>query len=418
MILRLLSQAFEFLAWVAIARRFPVAEVGVLASGSLVARYLGLVSDWGAHHVGAGLVAGDRCAEQWRLVKTRTVVSSIASLIFGIGTAVLGLFHLVPFLAVVAARGANLDWISHGRGRYFSATTPALVGSMVMVVGAMAAPSVFAVAVVFGGSACLWLTLSLAVNRRQAQSLARAGVDRSVPGAGAGWVMVLTMADQLMATADVLIVGWIVSTSAAGVYSTVYRFPNAILMVVGLASAASVPVVVRLSNAGRSVYSVRTLAGIGGATGLVVAMAAVPLTVLTPGILGDAYRVGQPALVLLFLAACIISFTAPFRVVLLSDRPGRRLGSVFVGAAGANLLLNGLLVPSAGLSGAAIATVLTQIGLAVVLVTMVVRPGWRPRPSRSTDVARAVLVPGGPDRAGPGTATAGRRTGRWRWPQL
>lgn len=399
-ILRLLTQAFEFLAWVVIARRFPVADVGVLASGSLVARYLGLLSDWGAHHVGAGLVAAGRSAEQWRLVKTRTSVAMIASLLFGTGTAVLGLLHLMPFVAVVAARGANLDWIGHGRGRYISSTVPALIGSMIMVIGALVAPSVSAVAVGFAWSGCVWLALSVAVNRQDTLTLARAAIGEAVSWSRAGWVMVLTMADQLMATADVLIVGWLMSTSAAGVYATVYRFPNAILMVVGLASAASVPVVVRLANSGASVDSLRTLTRLGAATGLLVLVAAVPLTIAAPGVLGDGYRVGQPALLLLFVAASIIAFTAPFRVVLLSDRPGRRLSSVFVAAAGANLLLNGGLVPLAGMAGAASATVLTQIGLAVVVVMMVARPAWRHRPTGSIGVLERCGRPGVGDGTG------------------
>ena len=58
-LLRAAGQGFEFLGWVILARRLGASTLGVLSIAFLIARYAGLLADWGASIGGPRDVARD-----------------------------------------------------------------------------------------------------------------------------------------------------------------------------------------------------------------------------------------------------------------------------------------------------------------------------------------------------------------------
>ena len=56
-----------------------------------------------------------------------------------------------------------------------------------------------------------------------------------------GWYLATSLADQVCATSDTLMLLALRSASAAGVYAAIYRFPNAWLLVLGLVVWAGLP---------------------------------------------------------------------------------------------------------------------------------------------------------------------------------
>ncbi|MDH3295647.1 MAG: hypothetical protein OER95_15115, partial [Acidimicrobiia bacterium] len=355
------------------------------------------------------LVAGGYRALALRLIDRRLGMSLVAAIGFGVGCLLLNAPTMIPMALIVVGRGANLDWVSHGFGQPGRAGVSQLVTAAGMLATTLAVSAPGLVAGGFGLSALLGLAVSGAAAGR---ALIRLKTEvppgpeaedrgRSEPTMWSmAWVLVMTLSDQTMATADIALLGWLDSVENAGVYATVYRLPNAVLMIGGVISAAAVPVVARtIGRRGCSSVPAAGLYRVGLAGSALVILVAGPLSAAAPTLFGPEYAAGQPALVVLFAAGAVITFSIPFRVVHLADRPGRRLGVLFLLGAVANLVMNAVAIPVAGMVGAAVTTMLVQSALGWALVTR--RPGAfddQSDPGRQPD--------GGGESAGPDAGLA------------
>ncbi|MFZ4518970.1 MAG: lipopolysaccharide biosynthesis protein [Microthrixaceae bacterium] len=381
-VLRVAGQGGEFLAVVLLARNLGPGAFGVLSVGFLVARYGGLVADWGASIRGSRDVAARAGTGALRgYVRWRALVGVGLAVLFGAVAAA-----VEPATAVLAvcvlARGLNRDWWSLGHGRGARAGVPAVVqgGGLLVAVVALApdevAPAATIIAVAFGAAALV----SVALNRLPAGGSA-AGSDGTKPAATGWvpdrslvdpWILIVSLADQVLATADTLLLALLGSTAEAGVYAAVYRLPNAWLTVLGLVVAGLVPGVTGAVAADPAAARRlrRRILRVGAVAGLSV-LAVVPVAVwAVPLLFGEAYRSGQVPAALLLLGIGVATVTAGLLPLVLALGRDKPFAGGLCAVAALNVAANLLLIPRFGPTGAASVTLGSQVlvaGLYLVL---------------------------------------------------
>ncbi len=353
---RVVAQALEFCAWVLLARRLDTGDLGLLAVAVVVTRLAGLVGDWGAAHKGAREVArhGAASVRVAALVRRRERVSTVLAVSWLVGS-VLVAPVLWPLALVVVARGAGRDWIALGSGRRRAAAVPPVMRGVVLVAGAAVASTPAAGVWAFAGAAGVEHLLSRRLNPRSSP-----GGRHRVPVDA--WYLVAGLADQVLISGDTVVLAVLRSGAEAGVYASVYRYPAAWLLVVGLAVSAAVPRATRiLGDRGPTRAEVGRAVGAGLAGALVV-LAVTPLAVasVTP-VFGVTFGSGRVPLAVLMVAAAVTTASAPLRLLYVVGGDDRVMALVTVGAAGVNLVANLALVGRWGMTAAALTTLGTQI---------------------------------------------------------
>lgn len=157
---------------------------------------------------------------------------------------------------------------------------------------------------------------------------------------------------------DVLLVGTLASSSAAGVYTAAGRYTVVGFMLLGTLIAALGPQVSGLMalkeyDRARAVYQTASLWLT--TVGFPIYLACVMFAPVLMRIFGSAFATGAPALVIISLAMLVNMATGPVRMVLMmGGRSGWTACNDAV-ALVANVGLNLLLIPDYGITGAAIA---------------------------------------------------------------
>ncbi len=356
-ITRFSAQILEFAAWVILANRLDVDDLGVVAIGVLSARYAGQIADWGA------LLRGPR--EIARHGRTSAVVSSyirlrrrLSALTLGVLAAaylIAGAPELLPMLAVAGGRGLAMDWVSLGEGESWRAGIPAVVQGFAGLAAVTVVSTTLGACLALGGAALVALALSLGLNRVRVQSAAESvAID--------GWFMLASIADQLYASADTLLLAWLVSTADAGIYASIYRFPNAWISLVGLVVVGVLPDVTRalVADPQRLPAARRQGARVGAfAAATVVVPAAIAAYLIGP-VFGEEFVVGRAALLVLFGATAVATASAPLRPLYVAVRSDKPMALMATATAVVNVGLNLVLIPRYGMVGAAIATLAIQ----------------------------------------------------------
>ncbi len=366
MVSRILAQGLEFGAWVILARRLGTAGVGTLAVASIIARMLGLVSDWGAAFRGPrDVVIAGRDSDLVRaLVRRRQIVSVVLASGMLIGVLVSGHATVAPLVVAVLARGGGRDWIALGEARRNDAALPLLAQGALMCALVLFTSSIFLAACVIALGHAVGLVLSVRLNPIPGgRSVARVAVD--------SWYLIAGLADQVLVSSDTVLIVVILSSVEAGIYTSVYRLPLAWLTLVGLCTAAAVPMAAAAVLGGRvSMPNAHRRADrtaiVGGVATLPVAV--VGLALLVP-IFGEEYADGRTALLILFLAAGVTTASAPYRVLYTAFASDRRVAVATAIAAAGNVLANLAVIGRFGMEGAATTTLLSQIGMFLFLVT-------------------------------------------------
>jgi O-antigen/teichoic acid export membrane protein len=368
--LRLTGQAAEFIGWVIFARRLGTSAFGDLSIAFLVARYLGLIADWGASFRGARDVAANgRYGSVAGYVRKRTRTAIALSLGAAAIPLLLGRPSLAPMAVVVLSLGLSRDWISIGLERGARGGIPIAVQGL-LILGLSAVTNqllgaAVAVAVGYGAAAVLSVALNplVLVEAPEIEETAH------------GWVLAAVLANQVTSSTDTVLLGILVSTSSAGIYAAIYRLPNAWLAVLTLLLGSLLPIATRSHHADDGShlelrrYSLRVSAI--GAVGILV-LAPVSY-LLVPVLFGDAYRAGQWPLVVLMVATAVITFAAPLHPFALSSGRDRPYALVLVVGASANFLANLVVIPVMGMMGAACTTLAAQVIVSVALWRLVRR---------------------------------------------
>jgi O-antigen/teichoic acid export membrane protein len=166
---------------------------------------------------------------------------------------------------------------------------------------------------------------------------------------------------------DLLMVHVIRGAPAAALYATSYRVFEAIMLPAGAAAALVLPAVFRAGKEQRTRIAFRI-------TGAAVALTLVGAVIielfardLLQAVFGSAYVPATGSLRVLGAATIVTAATTVLAQVHAAWRPGR-LARVWTVALVANVGLNIVLIPRYAAAGAAWATLLCQLGVAVVLI--------------------------------------------------
>ncbi|MGZ4737459.1 MAG: hypothetical protein ACXV8R_17815, partial [Acidimicrobiia bacterium] len=110
----------------------------------------------------------------------------------------------------------------------------------------------------------------------------------------------------------------------------------------------------------------RSLRASRAAAGLLLFLT-IPAYFLVPILFGSAYDDGQWPLVILMLATVAVTLAAPLHAYVQAPGADRRYATILTTGAVVNVVANLILIPVAGLAGAASATLATQVVVAILL---------------------------------------------------
>lgn len=370
LVLRLGGQAGEFVAFIVLARDLDAASFGRLSMAFLVARYLGLVADWGASVRGARDVArGDDAEAIDALLRRRERVATFLTAAFVAGAFALGGQPYVSLAAVVAARGLNRDWVSLGQGRgHASGASSMAQGAALLALTVVVRTPAQAAAAVAGGY-LVGLVVSLGANRHLTRPDAE---HRGQPNPRVdGWFLGAVLADQVTISADTLLLGWLRDASAAGIYAAVYRIPNAWMTLIGLTVLGVLPRTTKLLAGGshEDTKGLRRQAiRAGSIAGAIILTSAVPAYLLVPIVFGEAYASGRTPLLILMVATAVMAIAASMHPLYVALAKDRDVFTLSFAAALVNLAANAIAIPAWGMVGAAMATFATQTMLLAIVV--------------------------------------------------
>ena len=365
--LRLLGQGGEFLAFIVLARRLGTAGFGEVSVAFLICRYGGLLADWGASLKGTRDVAAGRHPNGLHdLVRRRNITTALLSGGFVIGAWLTGHLAVAPLALTVVGRGLGRDWLALGEEKGVRAGIPSAVQGAAAVVLCLLVDAVAGAAWALGAAYAIAALVSVRLNPLPPRS-DQVPEDRSRVDP---WFLVLLMADQVYASADVILISVLLSASDAGIYAAVYRFPNALITVLGLTVMGLLPGLTRVVTTGsRQFADLRRRALRVGAVAAAVVVAMIPVAyVAVPLVFGTEYDPGQGPLVLLLLATAFPAFTVGLQPLYFAAKRERPLAVFAVGVAILNVTGNLLVIPRHGLMGAATVTLLSQALVAAFYV--------------------------------------------------
>ncbi|MEO0493734.1 MAG: polysaccharide biosynthesis C-terminal domain-containing protein [Actinomycetota bacterium] len=362
--LRGLGQAMEFVGWVLIARQIGPDQFGPLTVAFVVARYAGLLADWGAERRGArDVAAGSGSARA--LVAQRGRLADGLAVAFAVGAVIAGTPWAAPLAAVTWHGGRNVDWVALGavRSRRASAAALARGGAMVAIGVAIAERDQITLAV---GVAYLFATgVSHVAARPELAKLPAA-----TPGLVDAWALMITALAAVYTVMDSVLVAALSGAGDAGVYGAVMRVPFGLATIAGLAVAALLPLVTRaVATEGRSPWDVaRPAATASAAVAALLIVVSVPAAFLAVEVFGAEYVDGRWPLVILLWAQALAIGSAPLGAVLLSVGGDRGIAHIVAFAAGLNVVGNVALIPLFGMIAAASTTVLAEAVVYVLFV--------------------------------------------------
>lgn len=373
--LRLIGQGGEFLAFIILARRLGTSGFGEISVAYLICRYGGLLADWGASLKGTRDVAAGRHPNGLHdLVRRRTLTTVILTTAFVLGAIWSGHVATAPLALTIVGRGLGRDWLALGEERGIRAGIPSAAQGAAAVILCLLASSVSTAAWALGAAYAIAAFISVRLNplpsRADEVVGERGGVDP--------WFLILLVADQVYASADVILISILLSTSDAGIYAAVYRFPNALVTILGLTVMGLLPGLTRVVTTGsRQFADLRRRALRIGAIAAGIVVITIPLAwIAVPIAFGSAYDPGQGPLVLLLLATAFPAFTVGLQPLYFAARREQPLALFAVGVAVLNVVINLLVIPSYGLMGAATVTLISQ-ALVAAFYVLGTRPAMR-----------------------------------------
>ena len=330
----------------------------------LMCRYGGLVADWGASLKGTrDVAAGNGHDDIHALVRRREFVSAGFAVAYVAAVVALGFPGLVPLIACIAGRGLNRDWLALGREQGTRAGVTSLAQGALLAIGVLSVGSLFGASLVIGIAYAASALLSVMLNRLEHR---RAGNRPTVEG----WLLLANLSDQVFQTADTLVLAMLIGASTAGIYSAVYRAPNAWMTLVGLVIAGFLPGrhPPPPERSAELLQKMRRQALKIGSSCALLVLASIPVAyMLVPVVLGNAYTPGRNPMCILLAAAAVMTCTAGLAPIYFAIRPDRLIALWLTLAAAINVGANFLVIPTFGMNGAASVTLVTQVLLSCFL---------------------------------------------------
>jgi O-antigen/teichoic acid export membrane protein len=359
------GQGLEFIGWVVLARSLGTSAFGSISIAFFAARAIGLVADWGATIQGTRAVAaGATASEVHALSRLRLVLGVVLAALFAGFVCLMGQPELAPLAICILSRGASRDWLSLGGERHARSSIPSLAQGAIVLTGASIAtgPAVaaLALAIAYGFAGAMSIKLNPLPTKSE-----RSGF-RLLPG----WFFAISLAEQVFLTADAFLIAWLLGTQPAGIYSAIYRFPNAWMTVLGLVVMSAIPNTARRLSSDREAlraYEARARS-IGRVLAFVVLATAPAFVLLVPVVFGSDYESGRWPLLLLLISTSAMAYAAGYTPLYYATRSERSLAGWTISTAVFNVALNLILIPRFDLVGAAASTLVAQVLLSSFVV--------------------------------------------------
>lgn len=398
----LLSQLIAFAALAYVARRIGVTNLGAYTLTVTIAGYFGLVANLGVSYLATRDIATRPDDGVSILRQALAIQVPLSILLYGAFIALApGLVHgdvavrMVPVVGLLLfTNAATLDWVLLSLGRSRTVATWRLIGQVIY--GALV--PILVIPGATGAVRYAWLNiLGLAVTAlgiawavvRVAQTRVlppprklKVGLEtyvrrtllprlrRSLPF---GYSLVMI---QIYVAVDILLLGLLASTRAVGLYAAANKLPAAVNVFANLWLNVFFPHAShRLTDEPESFR--RDLGRIITAAVIIAAAISVGALLcagsLIPLIFGPGFRSASAPFALLAVAQSLVLLQANFSNVLLAGGRERSFATLLTCAAVAITALDLILIPPYGTVGAAIATVVAEVGLTSATMLAVVR---------------------------------------------
>jgi len=187
-------------------------------------------------------------------------------------------------------------------------------------------------------------------------------------------LLLITGGQLLLGQADVLMLGAMVGTTQAGTYAVASQLADLIIFGINAANIVVAPAIADLHIRGQRDELQRLLTRVSR----IVMLFAVPVALVLVfggtwllGIYGPTFRAGALPMAILAIGELTISLAGSVGFLLTMTGHERVAGRIVVGSAILNIVLNTVLIPAYGLTGAAIATVIATV-VRTLLLSLVV----------------------------------------------
>ena len=375
-----LGRLTAFLATTLIARRLGPEGFGIIGFALAVSGYLGLAVSSGLSQIGIREVARapDRAVAVYSMVATTRLILATGAFVVLAAVAVVlpksPATQLVTALAGLSFFSAALDpgWVMKGLERPVLASLGSVSGQAVYVLLAwlfVAGPAdVARVPVVqfVGELTAAALLIALLVRRERPRLAVAQGL---VMLGEARYLTLARLLRLVVISADVVMLGFMASDRAVGLYSAAYRVAFLLMAVAGVVGFAYLPSFAREVQADRE--ATRRL--IGDSVGL-AAIVGAPLVAgvfvtaerALVVLFGTEYADGAVALRLLALATGVVFLHWSQTSYFVVGHRFRLQAAINGAAAVLNIVLNLILIPPFGIAGAAAATVIAELAVATL----------------------------------------------------
>jgi O-antigen/teichoic acid export membrane protein len=380
---RFAALLLSFLALTVLARRLGPQSLGTLQFALAAFFYVAFATDLGLPILGArDYASGARSPELIaRVLGARLTLAAVLVPLL-ILAAVLwpspstGRVMVIAVAAWAAASPFNLGWVLQGGERFRMLGAVEVIAGIAQLVAALLlvhgptdlVPGAIAV------GAGLWTTAVgswIAVRPRGAMlpafSLAAFGIVRRALPLG-----IASLAVGIYYSIDALLLGVMRTPSEVAYYAIAYRIVTPFLVVAFVAATVALPAIARsLAEERENVRPILQMM----TWGLLVfgLPAAAGTAILAPqlvtALFGPAYRPAALPLAMLIWSVVIVYANAPFGYLMIARGQHREYMFASIGGALVNTALNVLLIPSYGVAGASVATIVTE----AVVVAMIMR---------------------------------------------
>lgn len=373
-----------------LTRRIGAAGFGDLAFATAITSYLFL-----APHLALGELAGRAVARSPEragpivasVTRVRLFVTGLGLLAVCILAVILPLSPTLKALLVLGSLGAvpqvfNVSWAYKALERTGRVGTGLILGQVILLVlvlvfvhapgDLLRIPVLQAVAE--AGMALLLIPLVLAGwssgNVRDGLQLLR----------GAGAAVTNRMLRTLIITADMVMLGFLADASEVGLYAAGYRVCFLLMAIASSAHVVYQPALMRAYGDAKQASAVLTDAlGLVWVIGLpLVAGGMLVAPDLLAFLFGEPFRAAHPSLRILLLSIGFLFVHGVFAGAFLARHQLGLQARIVAVAAGLNLVLNAILIPSMGIVGAATATAAAEGVILAFSVVVLYRSHWRP----------------------------------------
>jgi O-antigen/teichoic acid export membrane protein len=395
----ILSRGIAFVATAILARRLGVEGLGLLSFAAAIAGYFGLALTTGFGEIGAREVAR-RPNEALKIAADGTFVRLLIAIFGGVAVVLAATLlvsepdaRIVVLLSTLSlfSLAINTSWVYKGLERNRAVATGLFATQVIYLAGVLAfvrsPANVVRVPVIqFAGELVAALALLAFLFRGFQRPSVRGGL---VLARQSGYITLSRVMRSLIVTFDVVLLGLLATRRDVGLYSAAYRVCYLMMAVAVATHVVYAPSISRATLAGSA--AVRNVMEQSVAlTATVMFPLVVGAAVLAPRLLsllfGDQFGPGAPALQLLALSIALLALHGTTRSVFVAHHRTRLEAMIFAVAAALNIVLNFILIPRYGITGAAFATVAAEALIFAVCIVWLGRLGspfpairlWRP----------------------------------------